>query len=160
MCTKNHNIWCTVPETRSETDWIFCNFGWFYSLLPTPNNPNNQNFEKNLKKCLEVLSFYRYMCTINVGHMIYESWNIRYNRQIFSSFWAIFCLFSPLTTSKIKILKLKKTPRDIIILHICTINYNDMMYVSWGMERDRRFFVILDRFLPFYTPMDLENQSF
>ena len=36
MCTKNHNIWCTVPEMQSETDIIFCHFGWFFALLPTP----------------------------------------------------------------------------------------------------------------------------
>ena len=54
-------------------------------------------------------------------HMIYGSWNIRCDRQKFSSFWAIFCPFSPLTTWKIKILTLKKTPEDIIILHISTI---------------------------------------
>ena len=28
------------------------------------------------------------------------------------------------------------------------------------MECDRQFFVIMDRFLPFYPPMDLENQNF
>ena len=35
-----------------------------------------------------------------------------------------------------------------------------MMYHSWDMEHDRQFFVILDRFLPFYPPMDPENQNF
>ena len=34
------------------------------------------------------------------------------------------------------------------------------MYGSWDMERDRQFFVILDRFLPFYPPYDPENQDF
>ena len=66
------------------------------------------------------------------------------------SFRAIFCPFSSLTTRKIKILKLKKAPGDIIILHICTINDSHMMYGSWDMERNRQFFVILDRLLPFY----------
>ena len=105
-----------------------------------PKNPINQNFQKwkNLleissfytcvpkitikfwkkkwKKCLDILSFYTYMCIINEDHMIYGSWNIRCDRQKFLSFWAIFCPFSPLTTWKIKILTLKKTPGDIIIL--------------------------------------------
>ena len=49
------------------------------------------------------------------------------------SFWAIFCPFTPspppLTaqTSKIK-KKNEKIPRNMIILHICTKNYNEMMY--------------------------------
>ena len=63
--------------------------------------------------------------------MIYGSWNIRRNRQK--------------TTWKIKILKLKKTPGDIIILHICTINHNHMMYGFWDMECDRQ------NFLSFWT---------
>ena len=100
------------------------------------------------------------MYTINEDHIIYGSWNIRCDRQKFLSFWAIFCPFSPLTTWKIKILTFKKTPEDIIILHICTINDNHMMYGSWNMECDRQFFVILDHFLPFYPPMDQENQNF
>ena len=68
------------------------------------------------------------------------------------SFWAIFYPFNPLATRKIKILKnWKKTPEDIIIFHMCTINYNHMMYGSWDIERDRQnFFVILDNFLPIY----------
>ena len=87
--------------------------------------------------------------------MIYGSWNIRYDTQISSTFWAIFCPFSPLTTWKIKILTLKKTPGDIIILHICTINDNHMMYGSWDMECNRQnflsFWTIFCPFTPLWT---------
>ena len=55
---------------------------------------------------------------------------------------------------------MKKFAGDIIILHMCTKNHNYMMYGSWDMECDRQnFFVIMDRFLPFYSPMDPENQN-
>ena len=104
------------------------------------------------KKCLEILSFYKYMCTKNEDHMIYGSWSLRHNRQKFLSFWVILCPFSPLTTWKIKILKLIRTPGDIIILHICSINDNHMMYVSWDTECDRPFFALL--------PFNLKNQNF
>ena len=57
------------------------------------------------------------------------------------SFWVIFCPFSPLTNQIIKILRLKKTPGDITILHICTINDNHMMYGSWDMEYNRQNFL-------------------
>ena len=83
-----------------------------------------------------ILSFYTYTCTMNVDNLIYGFWNIRCDRQKFLSFWAIFCPFSPLTTRKIKVLKLKKTPGDIIISHICTINDNLFMYGSWDMEHN------------------------
>ena len=46
-----------------------------------------------------------------------------------------------------------KTPGHIIFLHMCTINQDHMMYVSWDMKFNRQnFFVILGSFLPFYSP--------
>ena len=44
---------------------------------------------------------------------------------------------------------MKKMSGDII-LHMCTINENHVMYGSWDMEHNRHFFLILDHFLPFY----------
>ena len=109
-------IWCMVLEILSETEKIFCHFGPFFALLPLPlNDPEYQNFEKKKwKKCLEILSFYTYMCTINEDHKIYGSWNIRCDRQKFLTFWAIFCPFSSLTNWKIKILTLKKKKLEIL----------------------------------------------
>ena len=118
---------------HSQTDKKFLSFWAIFCPFTSPTNDiEYQNFErkKKRKKCLEILFFYTYMCTINEDHMIYGSCNIRCNRQTFSTFWAIFCPFSPLTTWKIKVLTLKKTPGDIILLHICTINDNHMMYGS------------------------------
>ena len=69
------------------------------------------------------------------------------------SFWAIFCPFSSLITWEIKILKLKKTPGDIISLHICTINDNHTMHGFWNMEWDRHnflsFWTVFCRFTPY-----------
>ena len=62
--------------------------------------------------------------------------------KYFLSFLTVFCSFTPLTTQKIKLLKkMKKLPGDIVILHMCTINDNNMMYVSWNMECDRQTFL-------------------
>ena len=55
--------------------------------------------------------------------------------------------------------KRKKLPGDVILLHMCAINDDHMMYGSWDMEHDR-FFVILDYFLPFYPPKNPKNQTF
>ena len=55
---------------------------------------------------------------------------------------------------------MKKSPRDITIFHMSTINDNDMMYGSWDIERDRQ------NFLPFLTvfahlpPKNPKNQDF
>ena len=46
--------------------------------------------------------------------------------------------------------KMKKISGDIIILYMCTINENQMMYGSWDMESDR-IFLILD-FFCLFTP--------
>ena len=34
--------------------------------------------------------------------------------------------------------KMKKTRGDVIILHMCVKNYDQMMYCSWDMVRDGR----------------------
>ena len=85
--------------------------------------------------------------------MMCSSWDTEWDRQKFLSFWATFYSFSPLTTQKIKILKLKKTPGHIIILHICTTNDNhDVWFLRYGAQQQTEFFVILDHFCPF-TPL-------
>ena len=145
--SQSYDVWFLrygVRQTKIFVIWaIFCPFCAFFTPLMIPQIKILK--KKKRKKCLEILSFYTYMCTINEDHMIYGSWNIRCDRQKFLSFWAIFCPFSPLTTWKIKILTLKKTPGDIIILHICTINDNHMMYGSWDMECNGQ------NFLSFWT---------
>ena len=49
--------------------------------------------------------------------------------------------------------KSKKTPGDIIILHMCNINDSHVMHGSRDMGCKRQFFVILNCFLPFYPPL-------
>ena len=80
--------------------------------------------------------------------MMYDSWDIEHDRQIFLSFLPFYPPNKPNYQNFEKILK---TPGDIIILHMSTINYNHIMYGSWDIERDRQsFFFILDNFLPSY----------
>ena len=59
-----------VPEISSATDNFFCHFRLFFALL-SPNNPENQNFEK-MKKTLSDTIFLQ-MSTMNRNHMIYDS---------------------------------------------------------------------------------------
>ena len=143
-----------VPEIGVRQN--FLSF-WIIFCLFTPSPLMIHKIKilaKNEKKCLEILSFYIYMCTINEDCMIYGSWNIRCDWQEFLSFWVIFCPFIPLTMQKIKILKLKKTPVDIIILQMCTINDSHMMYASWdNMEcNGQNFLSFWTNFCPFTLP--------
>ena len=156
MCTKNHNIWCTVPEIWSEIDRIFYHYGPFFALLlppvpPAPQLPNdlqNQNFEKNLKKCLDILSF----CTISEDHRIYGSWGATdRNFRHFGPFFS----FQPLENLKNQNFNMKKTPGDIIISHIRTTIDNHMMNGSWDMGHNRHIFLsfwtIFCPFSPLWT---------
>ena len=49
--------------------------------------------------------------------------------------------------------KKRKTPGDIIILHLCTKDLDDIIYSSWDIERDRLKLVILGHFFSFYPPL-------
>ena len=86
------------------------------------------------------------LCIIDDNHMMYGSWDMERNRQNFLSFWTIFCPNSPKYQNFEKILKISG---DIIILHMCTINYNHM-YGFWDIKHRQNFFVILDHFLLIY----------
>ena len=104
-------MWGTVPEIQSETDKIFCHFGPFFTIL-SPNNMENQNFEKIKKVSGDVIILQ--MSTKNHYHMMYASWDMECNRHNFMSFWAIFCLFTQLLTPKIKIWKKYKKILEIL----------------------------------------------
>ena len=68
-----------------------------------------------------------------------DSWDTKCDRQNFLSIWTIFCPFSTVTAWKITILKNWKKRHDkLIILHICTINDNHIMYDSWATKCDRQ----------------------
>ena len=71
----------------------------FYPL----NNPKNQNFEKIKKPPGDIITLH--MCTINDNHMWHGSWDIECDGHNVLSSWTVFCLFTPLTTQKIKILE-------------------------------------------------------
>ena len=159
----------TIMYSSWDMEWDRQNFLSFWAIFCPFNTPSLINpkikilkkKKKERKKLLEILlSFYTYMCTITEDHMISGSWNVRCNKQKFLLFWAILCPFSSLTIRKIKILKLKKAPGDIIILHICTINDNHMMYGSYDMECNRQNFLSFWTDFWAFPPMDPENQNF
>ena len=83
--------------------------------------------------------------------------------EIWNATDIIFCPFTTLWTQKIKIFK-KMEKRwkneDIIILHMCTINNNHMMYGSWDMERDGQNFLSFQTiFFPF-TMLKTQKSKF
>ena len=87
-------IWGIVPEISRATDGILCDFGLFFALY-SPNNQENQKFEKKRKKKPPKDIIISQMSTINQNHMMHDSWDMGHNRQHFFSFWTIFCTFTP-----------------------------------------------------------------
>ena len=164
-------IWCMVSEIWNIIDRMFCHSGPFFALLPLYGprkskfwknetkvwrhyhfthlyNPKIWNFEKLKKKPGDIIILH--MCTINDYHMMYSSWDMKHDRQNFFVILDLFCLFTPLTTQKIKILK-KYTYNH-------TIQYNPVLYCSWDTVHDRcnccfSFWAI---FCPF-TPLTVQK---
>ena len=102
-----------------------------------------------------------HMSNINDNHMMYGSWVIECDRQNFLPFWTIFFPFTPLTTQKIKILKIwKKIPG---YYHFIQVYHKWQPYDVWFLRSEAwqtEFFVILDHFSPFYPPNNPKNQNF
>ena len=79
-------------------------------------------------------------CTKNHDHMLYCSWNMVRDRcNCYFSFWTSFYPFILLTSQKIKFFKKwKKKAWRYHLLHMCTKNYDQMMYGSWDMVCNRQ----------------------
>ena len=105
-------------------------------FYPT-NNQKNQNFEKIKKIPLNIIILH--MCTKDYDQMTYGSWDMVRDRcNCYFSFCAIFYPPNSPKNQYFEKMKKSKTPKDIIILHMCTQNYNQMMYGSWDMVRSRQ----------------------
>ena len=100
MFTKKHNY---MMSGSLDTEWDKQNFLSFWAifalLLPPPNNPENQNFEKMRKIPGDIIL---HICTINENH--YDVWFLRYGAQQ-TKFVVFLGHFLPLATRKIIILK-------------------------------------------------------
>ena len=100
---------------------IFC----FFVPLLTPKI-------KIWKKCKKIPEriILLHMCTINQYHMMYGSWDMKFNWRNSFVILGYFLPFTLLTPWKMKISKMKKKLGDIIILHKCTKNHDHLLYCS------------------------------
>ena len=83
----------------------------------------NQNLENMKMMPGDIIILH--MCTINDSQIMSDSWDMEHNRQNVLSFWTIFCLFTLLTTRKMKILREKKKEKKI------TWRYHHFTQVHW-----------------------------
>ena len=86
MCTKNHIIWCMLPEIWSVADLIWCHFGPFFAFLPN-YWPQKLKFGKNIKHQ------WRYYPFKHVYHKwrSCDVWSLRYKGTTDK----VFCQFGP-----------------------------------------------------------------
>ena len=73
----------------------------------------------------------------------------------FLSFWIVLPFYPQNNLKNQNFEKILKMPGDIIILHMCTINDNHMMYGSWHIKHDGHnflsFWFIFCTFIPLTT---------
>ena len=151
---RSYDISFLKYKVRQTENFVI--LGHFLPFQP-PGNPENQNFK--IGKIPEDITML-HIRTIN--HTMYGSWDIERNRHIFLSFWTVFCTFTPhpMDPENWNFEKMKKTPKDIIILQMCTINNSHMMYGSRDMEcNGQNFFVVLGLFFALLPPKNLKNQN-
>ena len=129
---RSYDVW--FLRYKAQQTEFFVILGHFLPFDP-PNNLKNQNFEK-MKKILKILSFY--ICIpqmMIIWCLVPEIWST--TGKFFCHFGLFFALFPPNNSENQKFEKMKKATIDIIILQMCTINENDMIYGSWDVEPDR-----------------------
>ena len=147
---KTTIIWGTVPEIQSETEF-FVILDHFLPSYPLLNKPENRNFEKMKKASWDVTILN--LCKKKHNHTMYvtQIWSVT----------DISCSSTSLLTLKIKIWKKgKKTPGDIIFLHMCTIDQDHMMYGSWDIKcKGQSFLSFWAIFCPFIHLTTLKNHS-
>ena len=161
-CTNVYHkwvTWCMVPEIWNATDRISCHFGQFFAFLPPPNNPKNQNFEKLKKRPGGIIILHT--CTINDNHMMYSSWDMKYDRQNFLSLWTVFLPFYYPNNPKNQNFE-KKWNKSLQILsfYTCTINGNHITYCSWDMKHDGQNFLSFWTVFCHFTSVNPKNQNF
>ena len=143
-------IWCMFPEVWSVTDRIFLSF-WIAFCYFTPLTTRKIKILKNWKNAWRSYHF------TNVYHKWQSNdvWLLRYWAQ--QSYFVVILdhslpFYPPNNPIYQNFEKIKKTPGDNIILQMCTINYNHMMYTSWDIKCNRQnFSSFWTIFCPFYT---------
>ena len=152
MCTINDNHMMYGSWDTSVTNKIFCHFGLIFLPLLPFQQPGKSKFWKNEKKAGYTTLLHK--CTVNDDHMMYGSLDMVFDRQNFSSFWVIFCLFTPLLTQNIKILKnVKNIWKYYYFTHdyLKWQSYDDWTHMLCDGQKFLTLWTILWPFIPLTT---------
>ena len=143
----------------SAPDRIFCHFGLFFALYTPlcPRPPPLTTLIIKISKTGDIILHMSTINKINKNHMMYDSWDMKHNRQ---NFFALLPLFpTPLTTKRIKIFK--KWERLLEYHHFRQVYKkswsNAILFLRYGMWDVIIF--ILGIFYPFTPPNCLKNEN-
>ena len=101
---------------------IFCPF--------TPlTTQKNRHLKKLKKKHGNIIILHKWQ-SYDIWFLRYEAWRKFFFFVILDCFLP---LYPPNNSKSQNFEKLKKTPRDVIILHKCIIKYDHMVSCSWNM---------------------------
>ena len=133
--------------------------GHFLPFYPPPTlTPWQSKFWKNEKSIWRCITLHVYtLPKITIICMLPEICSAK--DIIFCQFGPFFALLPCYWSRKLKFEKNVKNPRVIILLHMCTINEDHMIYNSWDIKAVE-FFVIWGHFLPSDPPNNPKNQNF
>ena len=157
MCTINNNHMMHGSWDMTH-DRCKCYFSFWAIFCPfTPLTAQKIKILKKWKKHLEISSFYICVPKIMIRRCMVPEISCMTNVIVISHFGLFFALLPPNNPKNQNFEKMKKTPRDIIILHMCTINDNHMMYGSWDMEHDRQNFLSFWTIFCPFTPLTTQK---
>ena len=122
-----YDVWFLRYGARNTE---FLSFRAIFCPFNPPNKTENQNFGKNEKK-VDGDIIILHQSNKNHDHMLYCSWDMVRDGCNYFFIFGYFLPFYPLNSPKNQNLKkMKKRSGDIIILQMCTKNYDHMMYGS------------------------------
>ena len=114
-----------VPAIWSQTDNFFSFSSIFCPFIPL--TIKKIKIFKKLKTPGAIIILH--LCTIKRSYD-YGSWDMEHDWQKFSNFGSFFALLMLNNLENQNLEKMKETPCDIITLHKCTKNDNNMKYGS------------------------------
>ena len=139
-----------MRKIGNNSEFTFGIYWW------TLNSLKNQTFEKMKKIAGDIIIFH--MCTKNHSHLMYSSWDTKWDR-IFFVILGHFCPFNSLPPNNRENQNFEETKKafgDVIILNLCNKKHDHMMYAYSDMERSHRHiflsFEAIIGLLPHYWP--------
>ena len=127
---KSYDVWF-LRYGAQQTDF-FVILGHFLPCYCI-SNLKNWTFEKMKKNLRDIIILH--LCTTNYDHNMYGSWDAEHDRQNFLMLWPFFFFF-PGENQDFE--TMKEVSRNIIISHMCTKNYDQMMFGPWDMVHDEQ----------------------